>query len=126
VAFGVDLTALARWLSKSNPTAARQLLQAHGEDIDDGGKRLLARLARQSGNWRQAVRLWQELADKGCSDSLERLAKYHEHVSKDLAAAQRYCERLPADEQNQQRRQRIGRKLAGRQKRLFELPSNIS
>ena len=53
-------------------------------------------LPRRAGNWPQAVAIWENLAARGCSDSLERLAKYHEHISKDLTAAMRYCRCLPA------------------------------
>ncbi len=120
VAFGVDLSALARWLQGTNPAAAHHLLQSHVESIDDEGKRLLGRLARRAGDWRQALTLWQELAAKGCTDSLERLAKYHEHVSKDLVAAQHYTELLPTEARHHHRRQRLAGKLAELQSGLFQ------
>jgi hypothetical protein len=69
------------------------------------------------------VRLWQELAATGCTESIERLAKYHEHISQDLAAAQHYSERLPAETRHQQRRLRLAEKLALRQNSLFEVSS---
>jgi hypothetical protein len=119
--YDVDLTALARWLLQSDPAAARQLLQSHPKDLDDPAKRLLARLARRDGDWIQAVRLWQELAAGGCTDSIERLAKYHEHISRDLTTAQHYCELLPSNEHHQQRRRRITGKLSARQNCLFEV-----
>ena len=56
--------------------------------------------------------LWESLAAGGCTESLERLAKYHEHISKDLAAAQRCCDMLPGNAQQQHRRQRISNKLS--------------
>jgi hypothetical protein len=112
LAFGVDIHALARWLAASDEAGARQLLQAHVEHLCDDGRRLLARLWRRVGNWRQAVALWESLAADGCTESLERLAKYHEHISKDLAAAQRCCDLLPGNAQQQHRRQRISNKLS--------------
>jgi hypothetical protein len=111
--FDVDLTALARWQAETDADAARTLLQSHAEHLCADGRRLLARLYRRAGDWPQAVALWESLAAGGCTDSLERLAKYHEHVSKDLAAARRCCERLPEDMAAcAHRRRRIGRKLA--------------
>ena len=112
LAFGVDIHALARWLAASDEAGARQLLQSHVEHLCDDGRRLLARLWRRVGNWRQAVALWESLAADGCTESLERLAKYHEHISKDLAAAQRCCDLLPGNAQQQHRRQRISNKLS--------------
>ncbi len=75
------------------------------------GKRLLARLLRRAGHWSQAVAVWETLAAGGCLESIERLAKYHEHISKDLGAAQRCCDRLPPTPAILHRRQRIDRKL---------------
>jgi uncharacterized protein YprB with RNaseH-like and TPR domain len=126
-AFGVDLHALARWLAESDEAAARTLLHAHQESLGPEGKRLLGRLSRRAGNWEQAVRIWESLAATGCSDSMERLAKYHEHISRDLVAARRCCARLPGGPAQQQRRERIERKLLGRNAEkggipLFTLP----
>ncbi|HFD81630.1 MAG TPA: hypothetical protein ENK05_14755 [Gammaproteobacteria bacterium] len=109
--FDVDFHALARWHMESDELAARKLLRAHLERLCDDGLRLLALLERRAGHWRAAVALWEQLAARGCSDSLERLAKYHEHVSHDLAAARRYCERLPVDAAREHRRRRLERKL---------------
>ncbi len=111
LAFDVDLHALARWLAEHDEAAARALLQAHHADLCDNGRRLLGHLARRAGDWAQAVSIWQTLAERGCTDSLERLAKYHEHVSKDLAAARRCCERLPAETGHEHRRRRIDAKI---------------
>jgi hypothetical protein len=110
-AFAVDLYALARWLAETDMDAARTLLQSHRDTLGDDGKRLLGRLLRQAGDWQGAVAIWETLADRGCSDSMERLAKYHEHVSKDLATARRCCTRLPQGPAQRQRRDRIDRKL---------------
>ena len=111
-AFDIDLHALARWLCDSNnEDQARTLLQENTTSLCADGKRLLARLLRRAGHWPQAVANWETLAAGGCLESIERLAKYHEHISKDLGAAQRCCDRLPSSPDIQLRRQRINRKL---------------
>jgi hypothetical protein len=110
-AFNVDLYALARWLSESSEDDARELLQSHADELCDDGKRLLGQLARRAGHWPQAIAIWEALAAAGCTDSLERLAKYHEHISKDLAAARRCCNLLPGNTSREHRRRRIEGKL---------------
>lgn len=110
-AFDVDLYALGRWLYEVNEDEARAFLQFHAASLCDNGRRLLGRLLRRAGCWQQAVPIWEALAARGCLDSLERLAKYHEHISKDLAAARRCCELLPAPPAGEQRSRRIGEKL---------------
>lgn len=110
-AFNVDLYALARWLSESSEDDARELLQSHAHELCDNGKRLLGHLARRAGHWTQAIAIWEALAAAGCTDSLERLAKYHEHISKDLAAARRCCKLLPGNAACEHRRQRIEGKI---------------
>ena len=111
-AFDVDLHALARWLCDSDDEdQARTLLQGNAMVLCADGKRLLARLLRRAGHWPQAVAVWETLAATGCIESIERLAKYHEHISKDLGAAQRCCDRLPLTPAIQHRRQRINRKI---------------
>jgi uncharacterized protein YprB with RNaseH-like and TPR domain len=113
--FDLDLHALARWLADHDPDQALALLQAHRRDLCDDAKRLLACLLRRAGRWPQAVALWEALAADGCNDSMERLAKYHEHVSKDLTAARRCCERMPDAAGHQHRRKRIEAKLRRQQ-----------
>jgi uncharacterized protein YprB with RNaseH-like and TPR domain len=109
--FDVDLYALARWLSESSEDDARELLQSHADELCDDGRRLLGHLARRAGHWPQAIAVWEALATAGCTDSLERLAKYHEHISKDLAAARRCCKLLPGNAAFEHRRRRIEGKL---------------
>jgi uncharacterized protein YprB with RNaseH-like and TPR domain len=112
--FAVDLTALARWLADTDQDAARTLLQSHEDRLSADGRRLLGRLLRHAGDWQGAVAVWETLAARGCADSMERLAKYHEHVSRDLAAARYCCALLPHSPAQQRRRERIERKLLGR------------
>jgi len=110
-AFAVDPYALARWLADTDRDAARRLLQSHADRLCDDGRRLLGRLLRLAGDWQGAITIWEALAASGCRDSLERLAKYHEHVSKDLAAARHCCTLLPRGPAQQQRCRRIESKL---------------
>jgi uncharacterized protein YprB with RNaseH-like and TPR domain len=110
--FGMDLPALARWLAEHDETAARELLEAQADGLCPEGRRLLGHYCRRAGDWPRAVAIWESLAATGCADSLERLAKYHEHISKNLAAARRCCERLPPDPVHEHRRRRLDRKLA--------------
>ena len=42
------------------------------------------------------------------------LAKYHEHISKDLSAARRCCDGLPDNDAREHRRRRIENKLQHR------------
>lgn len=109
--YDADVYALARWLAEHDPDAARELLQAHAGDLSDDGRRLLGQLLRRAGHWQQAVAIWEMLAQGGCQDSLERLAKYHEHISRDLAAAQRCCDSLSGGDAHEHRRRRIDSKL---------------
>jgi len=111
LAYGADLHALARWQAETDREAARALLQSHGDRLCDDGRRLLARLLRLAGDWQGAIAIWEALAAGGCQDSLEHLAKYHEHVSRDLHAARHCCVQLPRGPAQQQRRNRIERKL---------------
>ncbi len=110
-ACGVDLPALARWMAKHDEAAARALLLQDTASLCDDGRRLLGHYCRRAGDWQQAVTVWEQLAARGCSDSLLRLAKYHEHISGDLVAARDCCEQLPADAAQAQRRRRLDRKL---------------
>jgi hypothetical protein len=104
---GVDIVALAQWLSKFNSEAAYTLLKSTGQALNKRGKRLLGQLARRAQDWELALKLWQELANRGCEDSLEQLAKYHEHVSGNLAVARHYSERLAPGLDKARRLQRI-------------------
>ena len=110
-AFGVDLYALGRWLADHSEHQARHMLQANQHALCEDGLRLLANLWRRTGDWPQALRIWEALAATGCTESLQRLAKYHEHVSKDLDAAMRCCTQLSADAAHERRRERLAIKL---------------
>jgi uncharacterized protein YprB with RNaseH-like and TPR domain len=108
---GVDVVALARWISNFNPSEAVLLLKSSTGLLDAKGKMLLADLSRRAEDWSLAVSLWEELASHGCKDSAEQLAKYHEHVSKDIEVARRYCELLKPSTNKSRRLQRLEEKL---------------
>lgn len=107
----IDLYGLARWLSEVDERQAQALLQSDRDRLCDDSRRLLAHLLRRAEKWAEAVPIWKGLADKGCVESLERLAKYHEHVSKDLEAAWYYCNRLPGSKADRHRQNRLLKKL---------------
>jgi len=110
---GVDIHGLSRWVLESDEERALHLLRSHKENMCDDGKRLLAHLSRRSERWEEALPLWEDLANKGCVESIERLAKYHEHISKNLETALHYCDRLPGSTTDRHRRNRILGKLSG-------------
>ncbi len=107
---GIDQVSLARWQSKYDESTAYRLLKSAKQPLDDRGKRLLGHLARRAEDWALAVGLWEELAARGCADSAEQLAKYHEYVSRNLEVALRYCEQLKPGENQSRRLQRIAEK----------------
>ena len=107
----MDLHALARWLSETDEKRALELLLSHSDRLCNDGKRLLGTLARRAGDWALAVKWWEELAASGCTDSIERLAKYHEHIRKDLVLAKHYGEKLPLSNARSHRLERLNRKL---------------
>jgi uncharacterized protein YprB with RNaseH-like and TPR domain len=108
---GVDITALARWLVDHNATAAYTLLKRQPQALPLSGRWLLGKLARRFGDWELAVTTWEGLSRRGCRKATEQLAKYHEHISKDLENARLYCEQLPRDREQQRRLKRIVCKL---------------
>jgi hypothetical protein len=109
--FSVDLHALARWLSDTDEKRAFELLLSHSDKLCIDGKRLLGTLARRAGDWPLAISMWQDLAAGGCTDSIERLAKYHEHIHKDLVLAKDYCKKLPVSAARSHRMERLNAKL---------------
>jgi uncharacterized protein YprB with RNaseH-like and TPR domain len=108
---GADITGLARWLADSDTTAAYTLLKRQRQVLPLKGRRLLGQLARGLGDWELALTTWEGLSRQGCRNATEHLAKYHEHISKDLMNARYYCEHLPRDKEQQRRLKRIISKL---------------
>ena len=109
--YQLDLCGLARWIGDFDVGRACQLLREQTELMDERSKSYLAHLLQKSGDWQGATQLWLQLAEKKCPEALERLAKYHEHVSKDLDAAHHYCRQLPDSQARTHRLRRLQRKV---------------
>ena len=114
LAYEADIHALARWLAEEDETRALTVLENSIDCLCDDGKRFYAQLLRRAARWQEAVSIWERLAGQGCIESLERLAKYHEHIRKDVSTASRYCDLLPGSDPVAQRRKRLDGKLRGR------------
>lgn len=108
------------------PCAAREggeaalygYLKARVEHLPDDGRVRLAHLARQRGEWTLAVQQWHRLAAVEHVEAFERLAKYHEHVSRDIEQAVAWTARLlarePGSEAHRRRARRLEAKRAAR------------
>lgn len=112
---GADGLAVARaHLARDDELRARAVLTAAQGRLDDDGLLELARLHRRNGDWNAACIIWERLAERGSLESIERLAKYHEHVRRDPAVAFAYARRLPLGGAHDSRRQRLRVKLEKR------------
>ncbi len=110
---GGDPLGVARaWLRRGDEERAFALLRAGKGDLDRAGRLELARLLRRRERWVEAVVIWEALARAGCAEALEHLAKYHEHVSGDLARGLACAQRLPDSAAARCRRERLRAKLA--------------
>lgn len=113
-----DVLGIARRLRRRGDEGrARQQLSANQAVLGRDGLLELAGLYRRRRQWPHAVAIWERLAGTGCTESLERLAKYHEHVARDWITALRYAQALaarrPGDEAAARRVERLMRRLAG-------------
>jgi uncharacterized protein YprB with RNaseH-like and TPR domain len=92
---GADVPAVARyWLQRGDEQTALALLQAHQDRLTAAGLLELARLYRRRQVWESAISIWHGLARQDCLESLERLAKYYEHVQHDYNTALHMTRRL--------------------------------
>lgn len=108
-----DVAAVARaHLRHGDDRRALELLWAARASLAQAPLMELARLLRRAGRLTEARRLWERLAAQGHPPALEALAKYHEHVDRDPAAALRYARALPAGPAHERRRNRLAAKLA--------------
>jgi hypothetical protein len=106
-----DVLRISRAWSRIGLTErAIELLQQGPASTDSQHE--LAVLYRRSRNWPAARTIWEALATQGDSRARECLAKYHEHISRDLLAAQRFARDLPKGTSSQHRQRRIERKIA--------------
>lgn len=113
-----DVLAIAlHWSQRGEQGRAYALLQEHAGDLDPLGLLALARLHRRNRAWPSARGIWEELADDGHPEAVEALAKYHEHITRDFAAARHYAGRLPGGPEHERRRRRLADKPAARLQR---------
>ena len=111
--WGADISAIAcGWQKTGDETLAFEILRWAQTELTDEGLKELARLWRRKGEWDQACRIWSRLAARGDAEATEFLAKYHEHVAKDFAAALKLSCRLPDGEAARKRYRRLTAKLA--------------
>jgi uncharacterized protein YprB with RNaseH-like and TPR domain len=91
----VDYRGIARFLStKTGDTAAYEFLLKHRDQLDSEASLELARFARRRRHWPVAIDSWKLLAERDHPQAIECLAKYYEHVDRDLTRALRLTERL--------------------------------
>ncbi|MCG5493723.1 ribonuclease H-like domain-containing protein [Ectothiorhodospira variabilis] len=121
--FGADPVAVAKGhLKAGRQGRALEVLHQGRAALDEKGLLLMADLLRRDGRNAEALHLWDALSARGCVTALEALAKYHEHVRRDLRAALECARGLPAGEAHQRRRERLMNKLALRAGRRSEDP----
>lgn len=113
-----DVLAIARnRMRQGDEAAACRQLSVQQHRLDEAGLLELARLHRRRGEWQEAVALWEQLAEAGCAQALEHLAKYHEHVQRDCARALECTRRLIAIDgcapDHRHREQRLLARLGG-------------
>jgi uncharacterized protein YprB with RNaseH-like and TPR domain len=101
---GVDLIALAKLYEDlgNQPAAAR--LYIHGLEHEDAraeqmprpvllqGLHRLAAMHKRQRNWQSAIELWEQAAQHQDLEAHVELAKCHEHILRDSAAAQRWTQ----------------------------------
>lgn len=92
---GADIVAVARyWLQRGEEQTALAQLRAQQDRLTTTGLLELARLYRRRHAWAHAIPIWQRLAEQDCTEALERLAKYNEHIRHDYTAALQLTRRL--------------------------------
>jgi hypothetical protein len=109
--YDIDLYSTARWIAKYDSMKACQLLQDRAAHLDERNKGFLAKLLQKRGDWNGATQIWKALAKSGCPDATERLAKYYEHIRKDILMAHHYCLLLPESHARLHRLRRLSRKV---------------
>lgn len=115
-AFGADpLAAADVWARNGDEAAALAVLERSSGRLDTRGELEFARALRRVGRWAEAARIWERLAREGNAEAVERLAKYHEHVRHDWSRALDYAARLDDGPEVRHRRERLRRRLGGRQ-----------
>jgi uncharacterized protein len=84
--------------------------------LDETALLFLAKLHRLQRQDKQALAIWRQLKQKESIAGIEALAKYHEHVTRELEAALEFAEELlrlePGSEMHARRRERLRQRLA--------------
>ena len=97
------------------PHAIDHLANARGP-LDDAALLFLAKLHRQQGQDEQALAIWRQLRQNNCVAGIEALAKYQEHVARELEVALALAEELlrlePGSALHARRRDRLEQRLA--------------
>jgi uncharacterized protein YprB with RNaseH-like and TPR domain len=92
-----DPLAIARAHRRAGDDATALLhLRDHGETLVDDAQLELAGLYARSGQWEEAVPIWELLAARGAARAMECLAKYCEHRQRDFGTALHWTERMLA------------------------------
>ena len=73
---------------------AKHYLEMNKEKNGNAELLLLSNIYRKQKQWDHAVFIWEKLSKNNCFESLERLAKYHEHIVHDYKKAKSYTEKL--------------------------------
>jgi uncharacterized protein YprB with RNaseH-like and TPR domain len=126
-----DSASIARMQRRRRrPECARAHLLAAQPALDSRALTELADLHRSRGDWNLALPIWLSLADAGSIGAIEALAKYHEHVTRDLDEAARWCAMLcrqaPTDPAHRRRLDRLQVRRQSRQARSGALFGTVS
>ncbi|MCL6555180.1 MAG: ribonuclease H-like domain-containing protein [Burkholderiales bacterium] len=111
-----DVLAIARaFRRRGEEDTAHAHLARRREALTVSGLMELSQLHRRRGEWEKAVAIWEKLAAGGCLPAMEALAKYHEHISRNLPEALRLARllvsRRPEDPAFARRFTRLSRRL---------------
>ena len=87
VAWSANTRGCRRRMRSDDEDEWYEYLWRHRARLEEDESLELARLARRRGDWHRAVAVWRECAAAEHPEALERLAKYHEHVDRDLPRA---------------------------------------
>ncbi|MBA4143731.1 MAG: ribonuclease H-like domain-containing protein [Nitrosospira sp.] len=83
--------------------------------LDEAGLLFLARLHRLQRQEEKALAIWHQLRENSCIAGIEALAKYHEHVTRELEAALELADELsrlePENQLHNKRQGRLRRRL---------------
>ncbi len=110
--FGADVGAIARSHRRSGNESRALALLALSPSLGAAERCELARLYARQGDWDRACVIWNELAEAGCSESVERLAKFYEHRAGDFELALQFARRLPHGAERTRREQRLRARLS--------------